>query len=64
MGAYDPTLCRRPDKTAFPTRRAAKKAARVVAGHGAKMSVYGCDCGRFHLGHSTADERARIREIS
>jgi hypothetical protein len=56
------TNCRRPDKTAYPTRRAAKKAARYLTGKGARFSVYACSCGRFHLGNSTADERTRIRE--
>lgn len=55
--------CRRPDKTSYPTRREAKKAARHLTGKGEKLSAYGCPCGRYHLGHSTADERAHIREL-
>lgn len=54
--------CRRPEKDAYPTRRVAKRIARRLAGKGRALSAYRCDCGYYHLGHSTADERARIRE--
>lgn len=41
--------CRRPDKVKYPTRKAARKAARSL--HlGGRVSAYRCDCGSFHLG--------------
>lgn len=54
--------CRRPDKHRYSTRAQARKARRRIAdGACHDSSVYRCGCGGWHLGRSTADERARIR---
>lgn len=59
-----PPTCRRPDKHRYSTKQAARKARRQIAdGGGHQMSVYHCECGGYHLGNSTADERAKLRTL-
>lgn len=59
-----PELCRRPDKSAYPTRRVAKRQAKRAAGRGiGQMTEYRCECGYWHLGHGDAAERTKVRDI-
>lgn len=47
------TECRRPEKRKYPTRKAAKKAARELHRSGPRLSAYRCDCGFYHIGRLT-----------
>jgi hypothetical protein len=44
------TVCRRPDKVHYPTRSAARKAARSLHRPGQRLSAYRCECGGYHIG--------------